>query len=123
MNPIKLKNLLVHNDIRIHPQKPSGRVFQSSSGYTLEWYPPHLFRVRISLHQPGIAREGEPNPMFERWFAVSNCEAWEVADGETVTIPDAQFAELTAKGTVEIHKTLTEIRSLLAGKSSSRSSK
>lgn len=114
MKGIQLESLQIHTDIRVHPARPSGRTFFTENGYELEWFPPHLFRARIRQRpaDPG----GEDNPTHERWFAVTNCESWQVRAGEVVEIPEQTTAKMLLTGIVEISKQLAGIRDLLTAK-------
>jgi hypothetical protein len=110
MKSVKLAFLTIHNDVRIHPQRNATRTFMPAQGYTIEWYPPHLFRISIP-HE--IPTPSNPNPavtkVYERWCAVTNCEAWEVAEGEEVVIQ----ADLVQKALLS---KLTALCEALSGK-------
>ena len=100
---IELSSLQIHNDVRIHPQKPSARVFQSSQGYKLRWYPPDIFLVECSY------LEGSDERIVQRWFATTNCEHWTVAGDD----PEKAEAEMLAAASI-IQSELRDIKMALA---------
>lgn len=70
---IKLAQLQIHNDMRVHPQKNAQRVFRAEDGYRIAWYPPHVFSLEIDYDHEGEKRT------VQKWFASTNVENWVVA--------------------------------------------
>lgn len=68
---IELTSLLVHNDIRLHPQRPSRRNFAKDEGYRMFWFPPHVFVVEVDYEHGGNKETAR------RFFASTNVEVWE----------------------------------------------
>lgn len=70
---VNLELMKLHNDERLHPQRPSMRVFRSAEGYRLSWYPPNIFCIECDFS------EGDKLITVQRWFATTNVETWIVA--------------------------------------------
>jgi len=108
---IELEQLQIHNDVRLHPQRPAMRVFRRDAGYRATWYPPHVFCIECNYMHDQEER------MAQRWFASTNVESWIVAGDQVALkseIPKLMAAaETTAKmqvsGLIEISKTCQAI--------------
>ena len=106
MTPVILTELLAHNDFRVHPAKIMTRSFRTDQGYTLEWYPPHLFRITIPQH---VGQEvGPNNPLHERWLAHTNIQSWTPATGQEIKLIDDSLKPIV-HGIIENYKALMQL--------------
>lgn len=119
---IELEQLQIHNDVRLHPQRPAMRVFRQADGYRATWYPPHVFCVECEY------QENNKTHVSQKWFAATNVESWAVAGDQAALrteIPKLMTAgETTARlqvsGLIEISKTCQAILAKLSADDSTQ---